>query len=62
MQVTEHLNGNKEREISGMLDALNNFDLEKGLMLTEDSHDTIRKDGKTIEVKPVWYWLLEQFN
>jgi len=59
IQVTEHLNGNKEREIDGIIEALENFDLNKGLILTEDKYDTINKKGKTIEVKPVWHWLLQ---
>jgi len=61
VQVTESLSqNNRDREIDGMIEALENFDLEKGLILTEDSQETIEKEGKTIEIKPVWYWLLEQ--
>jgi len=60
IQVTESLSqNNREREVKGIIEALNNFNLEKGLILTEDSYDTIKKDGKTIEVKPVWHWLLK---
>jgi predicted AAA+ superfamily ATPase len=61
IQVTEHLNQkNKEREVNGLEEALENFNLEEGLILTEDSQDTIKKDGKTVKIKPVWYWLLEE--
>ena len=61
VQVTESLSqNNRDREIDGMIEALENFDLEKGLILTEDSQETIEKQGKRIEIKPVWYWLLEQ--
>ena len=60
IQVTESLSqNNREREVKGIIEALNNFNLEKGLILTEDSYDTIKEDGKTIEAKPVWHWLLE---
>lgn len=61
VQVTESLSqNNRKREIDGMIEALENFDLEKGLILTEDSQETLEKEGKKIEIKPVWYWLLEQ--
>ena len=61
VQVTESLSqNNRDREIDGMIEALENFDLKKGLILTEDSQETLEKEGKTIEIKPVWHWLLEQ--
>jgi len=63
IQVTQKLNTeNQEREIKGLIEALEKFKLKKGLILTEDSKKTIKKQGKTIEVKPVWYWLLKQNN
>ena len=63
VQVTESLSqNNRDREIDGMIEALENFDLEKGLILTEDFQETLEKEGKTVEIKPVWYWLLEQSN
>ncbi|MFB6175524.1 MAG: ATP-binding protein [Candidatus Nanohalobium sp.] len=61
VQVTESLTqNNKNREINGLIEALKNFDLEKGLILTEDTQKTLEEEGKTIEIKPVWYWQLEQ--
>ena len=61
VQVTKSLNQkNREREINGLLEAMNNFKLEKGIILTENAQKTIEKDSKTIEVKPAWHWLLEQ--
>lgn len=61
IQVTESLNiHNREREIKGIIEALENFNLEKGVILTEDSQETIEKQGKKIEILPVWYWLIKQ--
>ena len=48
----------KKREIDGILDAMNEYNLGKGLILTEDETDTIKTGGKTINVLPVWHWLL----
>lgn len=61
IQVTKSINqNNREREIKGIKEAMNNFELEEGLILTEDAQKTIKQDDKTIAVKPVWHWLLEQ--
>ncbi len=50
---------NKEREISGILEAMKNFGLRKGIILTNDEEYEIKELGKKIEIKPVWKWLLE---
>lgn len=53
----------KEREILGLMEALDEYDLEEGLVLTMDEEEIIRVDGKSgkkiIIVKPVWKWMLE---
>ncbi len=60
IQVTYHLNPhNREREIGGLVEAMDHFGLKKGLLLTYDQEDEIRVKGKKIIVKPVWKWLLE---
>jgi len=57
IQVCWELNAdNEEREINGLLEALNFFDLDSGTILTFDSEDVIFTDGKEIDVKPVWKW------
>jgi len=48
----------RKREIEGLLEALKAFDLSRGIMLTYDEFDRIDMDGRTIEVQPVWYWML----
>ena len=50
---------NKEREISGLMDALEKLNLKKGIILTYDQKEEWTEKGKTIAVKPVWQWLLE---
>lgn len=50
---------NKDREIEGLLEALEIHGLKKGLILTVDQEDKLQISGKTIIVMPVWKWLLE---
>ena len=59
IQVTWSLNDeNRKREIGGLMDALNSYDLDEGLILTFDREDEFKKDGKRIIIMPVWKWLL----
>jgi uncharacterized protein len=54
-------NETKTREINGILEAMNTYDLNEGLLLLHDTHEqTIKENGKEIRVIPVWKWLLEQ--
>jgi len=50
---------NEKREYSGLMSALKTFNLNEGLILTNDQESTIKMNGKTIQVIPVWKWLLE---
>ena len=50
----------KKREIEGLLEALNEYKLKEGLILTMDKEDEILIDNKKIIIKPVWKWLLEK--
>ncbi|MFW6025451.1 MAG: ATP-binding protein [Candidatus Woesearchaeota archaeon] len=59
-QVCYKLNDhNLNREINGLYEAMDKFNLEKGLILTYDDEDQFKKNDKTIIVKPVWKWLTE---
>ena len=49
----------KEREINGLLEAMNKFKLKNGLILTYDQEDEFDVNGKSIKVTPVWKWLLK---
>ena len=52
----------KEREINGLIEAMNTYDLDQGFILThtETGEEDIKVDGKTynIIIKPVCEWLL----
>jgi len=61
IQVCFDLNeGNKEREISGLKEAMEKFKLKTGLLLTDNQENEIKFDNKIIKIMPVWKWLLEQ--
>ena len=62
IQVALHLEDPKtrKRELRALLDAMAEQKLEKALLLTMDDQETIRESGRTIEVLPVWRFLLEQ--
>ena len=50
---------NRERELAGLAAAMDKFGLEKGIILTTGQEETLRQEGKIIQIKPVWKWLLE---
>jgi predicted AAA+ superfamily ATPase len=55
IQVCYELNpDNEDREINGLIAALDFFDQKEGVILTRDSRDYIVKGGKTITVTPAW--------
>src|SRR3989344_1962399 len=59
-QVCFDLNeDNKDREINGMIEALEKFDLKEGIILTYKQEDEFKIKDKVIKVLPVWKWLLE---
>ena len=59
IQVCYDLNqDNLQREIAGLLDALNYFNEEKGKIITFNQKDRFEKDGKIIEVLPAHEFLM----
>jgi len=48
---------NKDREINGLLEALEKFNLKDGIILTYKQDDEFRIKDKIIKVLPVWKWL-----
>ncbi|MEI8103317.1 MAG: ATP-binding protein [Candidatus Moraniibacteriota bacterium] len=61
IQVTKFLDQtNEDRELNGLLGAMNEYNLNEGLILTADRSDMFEKEGKQIIIKPVWQWLLEE--
>jgi len=58
-QVCADLNGdNKNREISGLIEAMEFFNLGSGTILTLNQEDYFRISGREIKVIPVWKWVL----
>ncbi|HEC30602.1 MAG TPA: ATP-binding protein [Candidatus Yonathbacteria bacterium] len=61
IQVAWSLDGveKRERELDGLMDAMNETGLKEGFILTYSEEETIKKDGKTVYIFPVYKWLLE---
>ncbi|MCL1927422.1 MAG: ATP-binding protein [Treponema sp.] len=51
---------NQDREISGLLEAMDFFNQESGIILTYNTNDIIHTKGKTITVIPVWKFIGNQ--
>ena len=61
IQVCYDLNeDNRDREISGLKEAMDKFKLNQGLLLTNSQEEEIKIDGRKIKVLSVWKWLLEE--
>ena len=60
IQVTTNLSNKdvKEREVSGLIEAMSTYKLQEGLILTENEQETIKVDGVLITIMPIWKWLL----
>jgi len=54
----------KQREINGLLEALDTYQLDQGLIITEEEADSFEQEYKSkifkIEVTPCWQWLLKE--
>ncbi len=49
----------KKREIKALLNAIQEFKIEQGVIITENFEEEEKIDGKTIKYIPLWKWLLE---
>lgn len=59
IQVCWELNdANRDREINGQLEAMNQFNLTSGYILTNAREEDINIGEKRIKVRPVWKWAL----
>ena len=59
IQVCFDLNeSNQERELNGLMGAMNKFKLKEGIILTYNQDDKFVIKDKTIKAIPVWKWLL----
>jgi hypothetical protein len=50
---------NEAPEHAGLLAALRDLRLREGLILTCGQERMVRREGRTVVIKPVWRWLLE---
>ena len=50
----------KKREVDGLLEAMKNFKLCNGIIITEDYLGTEKHDGMTVEFVPLWLYLLNE--
>lgn len=48
-----------EREFAGIVEGMQEFNLEKAVILTKNYFDTKQIEGKTIECVPLWAWLIQ---
>ena len=48
----------REREIGALVDFNRVFKLDKAVIVTYEDEETIEKEGLTIDVVPIWKWLL----
>ena len=46
------------REIEGLYEAMEMYDLDEGLIITQNDRETIEYNNKKIKVIPVWEWML----
>ncbi|GHU62576.1 ATP-binding protein [Bacteroidia bacterium] len=60
IQVTYTMQNDKarKREIDGLIDAMNAYNLQSGLIITDDMEEEFTENGKTIKIIPAWKWLL----
>lgn len=58
IQVCYSLNeNNKQREITGLIEAMRKYNLKTGTIITYDQESEIKEDN--IKIIPIWKWILE---
>lgn len=64
VQVSQNLSDEKvrNREVNALILAMEELNLNKGLILTEDDEAEFKLKGKTVSVKPIYKWLLMDFH
>lgn len=59
MQVSWVLNErNQDRELNGLLEAMTEFGIKRGMILTYNQETTLKHKGHSVSVLPVWKWML----
>jgi len=50
----------KQREVKGLTEAMKEYNLEHGIILTNDYSESITLNSTVIEIMPVWKWMLAE--
>ena len=59
VQVCYEINSdNQTREMNGLWEAMRFFDIDQGELVTLDQEDTLMREGKRIDLIPVWKWVV----
>lgn len=59
VQVVKVLdNNNEKRELGGLLEAMEKFNLKEGLIITENQEEERKIGGRKVKIIPAWKWLL----
>jgi predicted AAA+ superfamily ATPase len=61
IQVCENISDleTKDREVSGLVEAMDVLHLSSGTIVTRYEEETIKIEGKKIYIVPAWKWFLE---
>lgn len=60
IQVCTEVNGdNMDRELNGLLEAMDFFKKKEGVIVTLDQEDVIQKEKKTVRLIPAYKWLID---
>ena len=62
IQVTVSLENQEtyKREIDGLINAMKEYNLKNGTIITRNERKSLEIDGMVINVIPIWQWLLEK--
>ncbi len=62
IQITVSLENHEtyKREIDGLINAMKEYNLKNGTIITRNERKSLEIDGLTINVVPIWQWLLEK--
>ena len=51
---------NQQREVAGLLEALDYLKTDTGIILTLNQEDSLSIEGKQIRIMPVWKWIMQK--
>ena len=61
IQVTSAINqSNQDREINGLLEAMNKLNINYGIVLSKETEKTVKINKNELSIIPIWKWLLQK--